>query len=281
MTKTRIAVVADVHHGRDTPTKKGSAALPLLSRFVDRADEHDAVIDLGDRISDVNPEQDRVLQMAVVEQFKRLRVPRHHVSGNHDRALLSLEENERLLDAPSRDRVAEIGNVRIAFWQPDVSLSPQRGFHLADGDLAALSALLDDDRPTLLVSHVPLARTSQSGNYYFENNPGHATYAESDAIRSVLAAAPCPVVAIAGHVHWNTLTVVDGTPHITLQSLTEAFISGAASECSAVLEIDGDILRWSVLGLEPFAVTLPWKRSKSKWMAPLASFSERSRGAVF
>ena len=32
---TRIAVVADIHHGRDTLTKRGTAALGLLDGFVD------------------------------------------------------------------------------------------------------------------------------------------------------------------------------------------------------------------------------------------------------
>ena len=41
-----------------------------------------------------------------------------------------------------------------------------------------------DDRPTLLVSHVPLSGHAQTGNYYFERNPGHATYAEIADIRA-------------------------------------------------------------------------------------------------
>ena len=28
------------------------------------------------------------------------------------------------------------------------------------------------------------------------------------------AKAPCPIVALSGHVHWNSVTAVDGTPHI-------------------------------------------------------------------
>lgn len=275
MTVIRLAVIADIHHGRDTFTKKGSAAMPLLDQFIAQANEgaFDAVIELGDRISDEDPETDRGLQEAVAARFARLTIPRHHVAGNHDRAMLSLRENAALLDAPLESRTLDIGGLRIVFWQPDVSLTPARGFHLVDGDLEQLRSLLGrDERPTLLVSHVPLSGHAQTGNYYFEHNPGHATYAEIDAIRRVIAAAPCPVVALAGHVHWNTLTIVDGTPHFTLQSLTEAFTTGSASGCTAVLEIDNDVLRWSVSGLDPFAASLPWRNKKSQWTRPVGPF---------
>lgn len=275
MLRTRIAVIADIHHGRDTPTKKGSVALPLLRRFTADIDagSYDAVIDLGDRISDEGLDRDNALARDVAAVFSSLASPRHHVSGNHDQAFLSAADNERLLDAPTASRSIVIGEVRCVFWQPDVALTPARGFHLAPGDLDMLARLLnDDDRPTLLVSHVPLSGHAQTGNYYFERNPGHATYAEIDAIRGVIAAAPCSITALAGHVHWNTLTVVDGTPHITLQSLTETFISGDAAESSAVLEIEDEVLRWTVSGREPLAVTLPWHATKPRWRAPLPVF---------
>lgn len=284
MAHIRIAVVADIHHGQDTLTKKGSAAIPLLRRFIADVESggFDAVFDLGDRISDESPERDCALQAEVARHFGELRIPRHHVSGNHDHAMLSAAVNEAILDAPTTSRSVLIGHVRCVFWQPDVTLTRERGFHLGPDDLNELSNLLEaDDRPTLLASHVPLSSHAQTGNYYFEHNPGHATFAEVGAIREAIARAPCPVVALAGHVHWNTLTTVDGTPHLTLQSLTETFTTGEAAESTGVLEIDGDVLRWTVVGREPFAVTLPWRRTKPKWRAPLPSFAREEGSALF
>ena len=275
---TRIAVVADVHHGRDTATKRGTAALGLLERFVDRVNGggFDAVIDLGDRISDEAAERDLVLQRDVAQRFRRLgNIPRHHVIGNHDIAKLSVDDNAAALDALLSTCAVVIGDIRVAFWQPDVSVTHERGFHLAPGDLAGLEALLNaDDRPTLLVSHVPLSGHAQTGNYYFERNPGHATYAEVADIRTVLANAPCPLVAIAGHVHWNTLTTVGGTPHLTLQSLTETFTAGEPAGSTGIIEIDGDDFRWTVDGLDRIAMTLPWPKSKPRWREPLRAFTE-------
>ena len=130
------------------------------------------------------------------------------------------------------------------------------------------------------MSHVPLSGHAQTGNYYFERNPGHATYAEIAEIRGVIAAAPCPVIALAGHVHWNTLTMVDGTAHLTLQSLTETFTTGEPAASTAVIEIDGDEFRWTVGGLDRVAVTLPWPKARPQWRAPLQAFSERAGPAA-
>lgn len=276
---TRIAVVADIHHGRDTATKRGSSALGLLERFVDgvNSGSFDATIELGDRISDETPERDLVLQREVAQGFRRLgNKPRHHVIGNHDIAKLSAEANAAVLEAPLHTRAVTVGDVRVAFWQPDVAVSLERGLHLASGDLAALEVLLSaDERPTLLVTHVPLSGHAQTGNYYFERNPGYATYAENADIRAVIARAPCPLIALAGHVHWNTLTMVDGTAHLTLQSLTETFTTGEPAASMAVIEIDGDAFRWMVGGLDRMSVTLPWPKVKPQWRAPLRAFSEK------
>ena len=90
----------------------------------------------------------------------------------------------------------------------------------------------------------------------------------------MIAQAPCPLVALAGHVHWNTLTMVDGTAHLTLQSLTETFTTGEPAGSTAVIEIDGDEFRWTVGGLERISMTLPWPKAKPQWRAPLKAFSE-------
>lgn len=277
MRPIRIAIVADIHHGADVITKRGSAALPLLSRFVADASEADAVIDLGDRISDVDADADRALQRAVAEVFAPLQDRRHHVCGNHDVAHLTLAQNEAILDRPLASRVVDLGHLRLAFWQPDVTLTATQPPRLVDGDLDALSGLLDDDRPTVLVSHIPVSGASQTGNHWFENNPRHATYAGSlGAIRAVIGGAPGPVLALAGHVHWNTITQVDGVAHLTQQSLTESCTTaGEPSVCTGLLTVEADMVRWKVTGLDPCEVSLPWSSRKRRWTKPLHPFSER------
>jgi hypothetical protein len=270
----RLAIVADIHHGRDTKTKRGSAALPLLRSFIDDANRLgvQAAIDLGDRISDETAERDRELQAEVACEFARLNPPRYHLDGNHDRAFIDASAIEKLLGNSTSSNVVDLDEVRLLFWNADVRLPREHGFRLAPGDLEALRRLLGtDERRTLLFSHVPLSGHSQLGNYYFERCPDRSTYLDDlPAIRRVLDEAACPIVCLAGHVHWNTLTVVDGVPHITLQSLTETFTAGMAAACTGLLELDGDLLRWRVGGLDPITLELGWPRQRRRWLRNIA-----------
>ncbi|WP_204327550.1 hypothetical protein, partial [Stenotrophomonas maltophilia] len=82
--------------------------------------------------------------------------------------------------------------------------------------------------------------------------PQYATYPSASRIRAVLRQARVPVIWISGHVHWNTLTTVDGIAHITLQSLTETFTTqGEAAGAFALLELSDKVL-WRVHGRDPF-----------------------------
>ena len=281
MAGIRLAIVADIHNGKDIFTKRGTAALPLLKRFIAEVNDgdFDAVVDLGDRISDEDVDRDKELLAEVVSEFGALEIMHHHVNRNHDRATLIQADIDAILGGPTESRTVYIGDVRLVFWQPNVSIVEGRALRLEEGDLEGLSRLLGaDDRPTLLVTHVPLSGHAQIGNYYFEHNPGQATYAELNEIRRIIGHAPCPIVGLAGHVHWNTLTVVDGTPHITLQSLTETFTSGDPAGAAAVLEIEDQVLRWTVRGHDRLSLVLPWPAAKRPWQAPLSPADNRDKG---
>jgi hypothetical protein len=278
MPPLRLAIVTDIHHGRDTFSKRGTVALPLLERVLAEAEGADAVIDLGDRISDENAAEDRALLAAVAACFQRVAPPRHHICGNHDLAFLTRDENAAILETALDSRSVLVDAVRLLFWQPDVRLTRRRGFHLAPDDLAVLETLLlADDRPTILFSHVPLSGGSMRGNVWFENNPAHAAYAEQDAIRAVLAQAPGPLLCLAGHVHWNSVNVVDGVAHLTQQSLTETFTTAPeAAEAFGMLEIDGHDVRWTVAGHDP--IRLDWRLARPprpiRSLAPFAAAAE-------
>jgi Icc protein len=279
----RLAVVSDIHHGRVTFVKQGPRALDLLAAGLKRARDAnvDAVVDLGDRISDVNEAVDFALETDVGRVFAESGLVRHHVCGNHDRAHLSVERNAQALATEFGTRAVEIGGIRLVFWEPDVSLSRTKGFSLAPGDLEALRDILGrDGRRTILFSHAPLGGLSMRGNYWFENNPDHATYAELDAIRQVLADAPCPLLAVAGHVHWNTIGEVDGTRHLTLHSLTDStFSDPEPSGAFGWLSVEGESARWRVEGLSPIEVAFPFAMIKPTRPAPLVRFVDLKMGA--
>ena len=67
----RIALIADIHHGVDQGTKLGSAALALLQPFVDwvNAIGPSLVVELGDRINDLDKDADRMWTRDIASAF--------------------------------------------------------------------------------------------------------------------------------------------------------------------------------------------------------------------
>lgn len=273
----RLAFVADIHHGENSFTKVGAQALPLMAefrRFV--ADtKPDAVIDLGDRISDRDHATDLRLEHEVAEAFAPITAPRFHLCGNHDRDHLSVAENETILGQALGHRVVDLGDWRLVIWAADSKIHRPGGFILREADLLWLASTVEAaDRPLAIVSHVPISGHAQTGNYYFERNPEFSTYPGAERARAVLRQARVPVVCLSGHVHWNTLTTVDGIPHLTLQSLTESFTTlPEAAGAWGLLELDSTIA-WTVHGRDPFCARIEAAETMRRWMTPLQPFHE-------
>ncbi len=273
----RLAIVADIHHGRPSTAKRGDRALPLMDDFAAFVREAGAtrVLDLGDRISDENRETDLTLQAEVAEAFRAVPVPAWHINGNHDRDHLSVADNEAILGQPLGHEVQDVEGWRIVLWRADSRIrrgADGSGFVLAEADLVWLARTMQAaDRPCLVVSHVPVSGHAQTGNYYFQNNPAASTYPMADRARAALALARVPVVCLAGHVHWNTVTCVDGITHLTQQSLTESFTTGGeAAGAMGVIEL-GETVRWEVAGGDPFAFA--FRPDARRWTPPLPEFA--------
>lgn len=273
----RLAFVADIHHGENSFTKMGAHALPLMAefrRFVAET-KPDAVIDLGDRISDRDHATDLRLEQEVAEAFAPIAAPRFHLCGNHDRDHLTVAENEAILGAALGHRLVDLGDWRLVLWAADSKIFRPGGFVLREADLLWLAATVRAaDRPLAILSHVPVSGHAQTGNYYFERNPEVSTYPGAERVRAVLRQATVPVVCLSGHVHWNTLTTVDGIPHLTLQSLTESFTTmPEAAGAWGLLELD-DSISWSVFGKDPFSARIAAHETMRRWMTPLQPFHE-------
>jgi predicted phosphodiesterase len=274
----RICIVADIHHGKPSVTKRGDTALDLMGDFARFANDAapDLVIDLGDRISDECRDTDLALEGEVAEAFRAVEAPVSHINGNHDRDHLSVADNESILGQTLAHQTIDIGDWRIALWRADSLIrrgAEYSGFLLTEGDLLWLSRTAQNaDRPLLIVSHVPVSGHSQVGNYYFERNPEASTYPQADRARAALAHAKVPVVCVAGHVHWNTIIAVDGITHLTQQSLTESFTTqGEPAGAFGLLEL-AEAVRWEVHGRDPIAHS--FRPQAVRWTPPLPRFSE-------
>ncbi|MFD2250028.1 hypothetical protein FHS82_002798 [Pseudochelatococcus lubricantis] len=274
----RLAIVTDIHHGDDHFTKKGSSALGLLTEFTRFVADTkpDAVIDMGDRISDRDRDTDLRLETEVAEIFRAVAPPCFHLCGNHDRDHLTVTDNAEILGQTLDNTVVDMGAWSLVLWRADSRIHRPGGFVLPESDLLWLAGVVAQaDRPLAVFSHVPVSGHAQEGNYYFERNPDSATYpGGAERARAVLAGARVPVACFAGHVHWNTLTVVNGQPHFTLQSLTETFTTHPEPAASwALLELS-DTIDWRVYGRDALSASLPAGRTAHRWMTPLPLFED-------
>ena len=278
----RLALVADIHHGADKLTKRGSAALSLLDQFLDFAagSGADLIVDLGDRISDINRETDLKLLSEVAGRFATCNLRRAHLHGNHDVAFLSGEENAATLGIGAGHSSLDLKGFHLVFWQPDARIPYPEPFRIQPADLDWLAADLAATRlPTIVFSHVPLSGASMVGNYWFANSPDHGGYPNAAEARRIIAAHYHVILCVAGHVHWNTLHRVEAIPHITVQSLTESFTTGGEPAAAwATLEI-GDDIRWRTFGRDPIEVTLALRQPGERWPEPLPNVRVRMAAA--
>lgn len=275
----RLAVVTDVHYGPPVLTKRGDCALALMdafAQFVSRANVS-YVLDLGDRINDVNHAADQKNMQAVAEAFARLDAPCIHINGNHDVDQLTVAENEELLGQKMGHEVIDVGSWRIVVWRVDSRIyrseQANTGFQPPEEDTVWLARTMQDaDRPCLVITHVPFSGRIFHENYYFKNNPEISTYPTAKRMRDALALARVPVVVLTGHVHENSVTFVDGIMHLTQQSLTESFTTaGEPAAAMGLLEL-GDTVTWTVSGRDP--ITLTFTPTTTRWTPALPGFGE-------
>ncbi|MFT5447570.1 MAG: Icc protein [Gammaproteobacteria bacterium] len=275
MNTLKLAIVSDIHHGPSRYTKIGAAALPLLRDVCNRvtASGADMLVDLGDRISNANHDTDKELMSDVVAVFEPLDLPRVHLLGNHDMHYLSKVENESAFGRPLGSHSIDLKGWHLVFWQIDLSGRFPDNPLPCDIDLEWLRAdLAGTTLPAVVFTHVPLDGASMIGNYYFENNPASATLRQASRARQVIGAAGNVVLCVAGHVHWNNVSSIDGIRFLTIQSLAESFTTeGEASGAWAEIELS-DRVRWRVHGGDPVEYEAPIRGLNQHWARPLPPF---------
>jgi predicted phosphodiesterase len=236
----RIGLVTDIHYGPDVDVRTGSAARPLLAGFTERMRQQfrpDLVVDLGDRINDVDLESDRARLREVREMLETAGRPVVYAWGNHD-----------LINVPSAEACAILGK------KADHESLDANGYHLVvlnsqdptveriGGTLSAAQLdWLEQDlgqtsRPVVVFCHHPLDEQDPGRHWYF---------AASGRVRAVFN----------GHMHLNTVEVIDGVPYVTVMSLVDSRITNGPSGCFAEIVLtDAGAVEVKIGGKLPMAV---------------------------
>jgi Icc protein len=272
MRTIRLALVADIHHGANHGTKLGETAMPLLGRFRDwcAGESPDLVLELGDRINDRDREGDARLTREVAAAFAGFPAPTIHLLGNHDRFALAREEAEAAFQKSFASHSRDLAGFHLVFWNADTAVHRERGFVAAAGDLDWLAAdLAAADLPTVVFSHIPLDSGAMTGNLYFEEGlaAGLGGYANAADVRKVIEASGKVVLCVAGHTHWNALSVADGIPYLTVPSLTDAFMTWPKPAAAwGICEL-GDDIHVRIAGEAPIEYRLPLKAPAHHWVS--------------
>ena len=269
-----LFLVTDIHHGAPLGTKRSDQSQLLLDNFITSANNYkpDLVIDLGDRINDLDHPTDLGLLRDVAEQFKMLKCHREHLVGNHDIHFLSIQENESLLESVLQSRSSDLNGWHLIFWCPNAKYSPTSGFVDDQPSLKWLQKnLRENDKPTIIFCHVPQFVGDLSGNYWFGNNPWAASLPYAQSVLKIIEKDPNVKMTVGGHVHWPRLATLHGVHHITLPSIIESFFSNG-EPCGAWTKIIIDKqIHLSINGRESYHWSLPVRNENMVWPDPRPS----------
>jgi len=225
----RLGLITDIHLGPDRESRLGTVAPQLLETFLEEMRQFDPafIVDLGDRIMEVDAPTDRDHTMLVHELLGWVGVPVHHLLGNHDVAHIPKADLLGLLDLPAPYRSVGAGSYRCLFLDSADPVIGEYGGHISDAQLAWLEADLGASRrPAIVFCHHPLDDQPIERNPLFREHPGWAMAENRLAVRRVLSRSGIVAAVVTGHAHWNHTSVVDGIPYLTIQGLVETWATG-------------------------------------------------------
>lgn len=224
----RIGVITDVHAGCDHGSQLGSHALLLLEEFLREMGRFnpDLVVDLGDRINNVNRAEDALHLRELIARTHLLRHLRY-VPGNHDLVHLTLEENEAITKQPQGNRCEMWQGWPVLFLNTETADQPNLKRLLADVSHPAGGSKENGargDRILLVFSHRPLVPVPLTRNPLFPSdepqNPSWGTALVHELVE--LGWVP---FCVNGHLHWNHVLTGRSFTQVTVGALVETWES--------------------------------------------------------
>jgi 3',5'-cyclic-AMP phosphodiesterase len=276
---TRIAIVSDIHHGRDVGEIAGQQALSILGdTLAEIANKHvDLLIDLGDRINDECPATDRRLTAEVGAIFSTLEIPSAHIVGNHDMVHLDHDQVGSALGRPVCSTTLEQTEWSLVVWSPKPCYDGDGCPSVTGADLRWLDANVGTRHPSIVFTHFPLDRQDHRRNYYFHNNRHLQSFSNLDEIDEILQSKDRLCAVISGHAHWNSLATRDDVHYLGVPGMTSTFTTGS-KPCRGwmLLQIEAD-LRADIYGLRPRSYRLPLRQAGARWGKPRSPAPRQSR----
>jgi predicted MPP superfamily phosphohydrolase len=226
--KLKVAVITDIHIGKDSGARLGSKAPRLMRKFIKEVNAYnpDLIVDLGDRISSSSKEEAQENLISLKEHFNEAAAPVHFIIGNHDLKYLSANENAKILECNEKSSSIVIKDHHLIFWNPSVDAKGEEGLVVEEKDLLWLkNELYKNDKAKIIFSHVPLDGLDEDKT--LEGVPKNILkrfyYSNADEIQKILENNRNVLLSIGGHRHQNRHVELNGVSYITQQSLTSTY----------------------------------------------------------
>ncbi len=221
-----LAFVTDIHAGDLIEYRPGKEALGLLEKFVEHINglEVDAVIELGDRVNNVDGPHDYSMQEQVQDVLRHLSPPRFSLSGNHDVHYVTKEDSQRIAGMPSSFYSSIVSNFRLIFIDTADPVQGHCGGYVSAPQLDWLKGEVSmDTLPTLVFGHHPITAQNQDGNPFFVNLPGEEKIGNSEEVLEILLNGNNVKAYFNGHVHWFYVSVEQSIRSFSIPSLLESY----------------------------------------------------------
>jgi len=261
--RLRIGLITDIHSGPDMDTRLGSAAFPLLDRFVkemSRRFRPDLIVDLGDRINDVSASEDVERIGRVKSRLESVGVPVLFLHGNHDLINIDKRQMRELLGKKSDYESMDFMGYHLVLLNTQDPTFGGVGGTISEDQLRWLDEDLDRcTGPVLIFSHHPLDEQKFDSHWFFAKHPDFALAVNRERSRALFARSGKVKAVFNGHMHWNNVEVIDGIPYITIGSLVDGGLTDGrpASAFAEVTLDEGVRVSVEVRGELPMSFSYP------------------------
>jgi 3',5'-cyclic AMP phosphodiesterase CpdA len=249
----RIGLVTDIHHGPDVDVRIGQAAPELLAKFTRRMREDfhpDLIVDMGDRINDTDAASDKRRLGEVRRMLETVGVPVVYAWGNHDLINVPSDEARAIMGKKADFEALDVAGYHLVVLNSQDPTVERIGGTLSDAQLDWLDRdLAAGTTPTIVFCHHPLDEQDPSRHWYFKDHRHHALAGNRARARHILGRSGRVKAVFNGHMHLNTVEVIDGLRFLTLMSLVDAGITNGPSGCWGEVSLgDGGTVEVKIRG---------------------------------
>lgn len=238
----KLFLISDVHFGKDVayPTSGnesfgtlGSKFPAIFSKIVQKLNEADLLVNLGDGISAQSQEIDSIAYKRFLEHFKEVKIPVYHIIGNHDTTNLT------------RGQLMKLTGQQNTYFSFD-----KNGFHhvMLDSkwkgypeaiDNEQISWLKDDLKKTkyasIIYMHYPCDEQSAENNPFFRGHENWLFLRQKKDLRKIFEESGNAKLVAFGHSHYFNLQKINNIIYLNAPSFTQT--DGKGNPAGAYLEV--------------------------------------------